>query len=350
MSNETDSLRRQLEYRKRFAEKMNEIHSASDLNTILVELKDGIADLFETERITIFIADKDRNALISRAKSGNEVDEISVPISVESIAGYCAVSGQLVNIRNAYDGHELKMINSSLRFDKSWDRKTGFRTAQVLCAPLKFNHTLIGVIQIMNTKDQAPFSDFDATYLTELGTSLAIAVHNINRLTATTKTSRQKSRYNYLLDRNIIGEEELAMAVGHPDAEKIGLDQFIMQHFGVQREDMAKSLSLFFGTEFVYFDPELPPLTDIVGRVKAERLRKERWVPIKVDNGVLIVAMEDPNDLGKHDLIRFIYPENKRIGYVASFREDIERFVDHFYHRAAFYGDVSAESIAEVRE
>jgi len=74
---------------------------------------------------------------------------------------------------------------------------------------MKFQHTLIGVIQIINHKDDIPFTDTDISYAQELATSLSIAIHNIYRLQVTTKIIRQRSRYNYLLDKNLLDEKTL---------------------------------------------------------------------------------------------------------------------------------------------
>ena len=331
MTFETDLLKSQLEYRKKFMEKINEIHSAYNLNTILIQLKESIAELFKAERMTIYVADIKRNVLISRVKSGEEIQQIVVPIESSSIAGYCATSGSIVNIKNAYDCHELRMINTGLAFDATWDKKTGFHTAQVLCIPMKFNTALIGVMQLINKKNDAAFTEADISYASELATSISIAIHNIFRLTASEKIIRQKSRYNYLLDKNIIEENDIQKAAAHPDLPKIGLDHILMREFNVSRDEMAKGLSLYFGADFILFDPELLPLDDILKRIKPDRLKKELWVPVKIESGVLHVAMEDPTDLAKQDLIKFIYPEYKRISYLGSFREDIERFVDHYF-------------------
>ncbi|MEI6306687.1 MAG: pilus assembly protein, partial [Deltaproteobacteria bacterium] len=92
MAQETDVLKQQLEYRKRLMDKINEIHSADNLNTILLNIKDSIAALFSAERITIYLADSKRNMLISKVMSGSEVKEIAVPISDTSLSGYCAQS------------------------------------------------------------------------------------------------------------------------------------------------------------------------------------------------------------------------------------------------------------------
>jgi len=332
MSKETDHLKQQLEYRKKFMERINDIHSASNLNEILIQLKDGIAGLFDADRITIYVADIKHNTLISRVKSGAEVTQIVVPITSGSLSGYCALSGAVVNIKDAYDQHELSMINTDLRFDVSWDQKTGYRTKQVLCIPMKFNNVLIGVIQLINKKGADTFGEVDLGYVTELAASLSIAIYNIHRLNASTKLIRQKSRYNYLLDKNIIDDHDIQKFSAHADVVSLGLDLLLMREMKISREEMSKNLSLYFGTEFIFFDPSLPHIEEILAKIKPERLKQERWVPVKIENGILHLAMEDPTDLGKQDLIRFVYPEYKRISFIGAFRDDIEKFIDHFYN------------------
>jgi len=344
---ETDLLKEQLEHRKRFMEKINEIHSSGNLNTILIQLKDSIADLFKAERLTIYVIDQKQKILMSKVKSGDEIQQISVPIGSNSLAGYCALSGLVLNIRNAYDSHELKMISSDLSFDINWDKKTGFHTRQVLCVPMKFNTSLIGVMQLINKKGDTAFGEPDLSYASELATSLSIAIHNIFRLSASSKLIRNKSRYNYLLDKNMLEEADVQKASNHPDVAAIGLDHLLMRDFNIPREEMIKCLSLNFGTEFVSFDPELPRLDEILKRIRPDRLQKERWVPVKVDNSVLQVAMEDPTDLAKQDLIKFIFQEYKRISFVGAFREDIGRIINHCYRQDGS-GDENPPSVSEL--
>jgi type II secretory ATPase GspE/PulE/Tfp pilus assembly ATPase PilB-like protein len=336
MAQESDTLKQQLEYRKRLMDKINEIHSADNLNTILIQIKDSIAGLFSAERMTIYLADAKRNLLISKVKSGLEVQQIVIPITDNSLAGYCAISGSVLHIKNAYDTHELYMIGSNLKFDDSWDKKTGFVTKQVLCVPMKFQKTLIGVIQIINKKDGTLFTDIDTSYAQELAASLSIAIHNIYRLSVTTKVIRHKARYNYLLDKNLVDDKILEKAGVHPDVSKIGMDNVLMRDFGVSKEEMAKNLSFYFGAEFIGYEPTSQPLDEeLLKRVRPDRLVKEWWVPFKIENGILHIIMDDPTDLARHDTIKFVYPEYKRISYTGAFREDIQNYVNLFYHHGA---------------
>ena len=121
-----------------------------------------------------------------------------------------------------------------------------------------------------------------------------------------------------------------------------------MRDFNISRDEMTKCLSLNFGTEFISFDPDLPRLDDILKRMKPNRLKKERWVPVKIDNSVLQVAMEDPTDLAKQDLIKFIFQECKRISFVGAFREDIGRFIDHYYGLPAVVDDGPPPTVSDL--
>jgi type II secretory ATPase GspE/PulE/Tfp pilus assembly ATPase PilB-like protein len=347
MPQETDTLRLQLEYRKRLMDKINEIHSADNLNTILIHIKDSIAGLFNADRITIYLADAKRNLLISKVKSGCEVQQIVVPISDASLAGYCAISGTIINIKNAYDPHELRMIGSNLKFDNSWDKKTGFVTKQVLCIPMKFQKDLMGVIQIINKKENIPYDDTDINYAMELATSLSIAIRNIYRLSVTTKVIRNKARYNFLLDKNLVDDKLLEKASTHPDVAKAGMDTILMREYGINREDMAKNLSFYFGTEFIGYDPTAPPLEDdLLKRVKPDQMSKEWWVPFKIENGILHIIIDDPTDLGRQDMLKFVYPEYKRISFIGAFREDILSYINLFYHQGA--SGASSSSIDDI--
>jgi type II secretory ATPase GspE/PulE/Tfp pilus assembly ATPase PilB-like protein len=343
MAQESDALREQLEYRKRLMDKINEIHSADNLNTLLVHIKDSIAGLFSAERITIYLADAKRNLLISKVMSGTEIKQIVVPISDASLSGYCAITGTIINIKNAYDQHELLMIGSNLKFDNSWDKKTGFVTKQVLCVPMKFQKTLTGVIQVINKKGDIPYDETDISYAMELATSLSIAIHNIYRLSATTKAIRNKTRYNYLLDKNLLDDKILEKASLHPDVPKTGMDTVLIREFGINREDMAKNLSFYFGTEFIGYDQTAQALDeDLLKRVRPERLNKEWWVPYKIENGVLQIIIDDPSDLARQDMLKFVYPEYKRISYIGAFREDILSYINLFYHYSSSGGSSSS--------
>lgn len=346
MTRESEQLKQRLESRKQLMEKIHEIHSAENLTVILTSIKDSIIELFGAERITIYLADHGRKRLVSRIKSGTEIREISVSINGSSLAGYCAESGLPLSVRNAYDTHELKMISSTLRFDNSWDKKTGFVTRQVLCVPLKFQQTLLGVMQIINKQGQLRFSDSDLEYALELAGSLAISVFNIQRIARSERLARQRGRYGYLIERNLVDEAVLERLASQVQEDRGNLDRAVLEHCGVSREDMAKSLSLYYGAEFILYDPEMPPPDNaLLRRIKPERLLSELWTPYRCEQEILYVITEDPADLSRLDMIRFVYPEFKKIVLSGAFADDITKCINLFYHAAT---GSSSKSVSEL--
>ena len=76
-----------------------------------------------------------------------------MPINEASISGYCARYGKIVNIADAYDAAELATINPRLSFDPSWDKRSGFRSRQMLAVPILVERKyLMGVLLLINKR------------------------------------------------------------------------------------------------------------------------------------------------------------------------------------------------------
>lgn len=76
----------------------------------------------------------------------------TMPVDESSIAGYCAVTGQALNIANVYDLDDAV----SYRFSQQFDETSGYRTQSVLAIPLKtLRDEVIGVLQVINAQDQS---------------------------------------------------------------------------------------------------------------------------------------------------------------------------------------------------
>ena len=170
-------LKSEVEYRAKLQEISNAIYAAFNLDEILFDLKDDIVDLVGAERITIYYVDGVKRELVSRFKSGSEVSEIRLPINNSSIAGFCAANQKMLNIKDVYDPKELLEIDQGLKFDCSWDKKTGFKTTQVLVTPIIFKSFVLGVIQLINRKAGGPFTERDEENVTELAKIMGIALY-----------------------------------------------------------------------------------------------------------------------------------------------------------------------------
>src|SRR5665811_2040615 len=129
----------------------NKIHATSNIDEIMLEVSSDICSLFNADRLTIYIIGEDKQSIVSKVKTGlNSFKDLKLPIAEHSIGGYVAFAKKMTNIKDCYDETELKAINPNLRFLQEVDKRTGYRTKQVLAAPVMDGEDLIGVIQIIN--------------------------------------------------------------------------------------------------------------------------------------------------------------------------------------------------------
>ena len=83
-------LQSEVTYRKKLQDIGNKINAANNLDEIIIDISEEIRTLFEAERITIYAVEGKKRELVSRFKSGDEIEEIRLPISTSSLAGCSA--------------------------------------------------------------------------------------------------------------------------------------------------------------------------------------------------------------------------------------------------------------------
>ncbi len=320
------TLEEELEFQKKLNYITNKIHSARDTDDILLNLQEDILSLFDADRITIYVVDGIRKQIVSRFKTGDEINEIRVPIEKSSIAGYCAATGSVVNIKDAYDDNELRSINPQLKFDKSWDQKTGYRTTQVLVAPITYNKYLLGVIQLINKKNGDVFGKEDETSAKEIAKVLGIAIFNNHRNAQKTKPTR----FDYLIANNIISHKDLTEAMTRARKTKRSVETVLMSDFQVAKDDIGKSLASFYKTRFIVYDERMPIPGELIKNLRPSYLRTNVFAPVGQSDGKIVVAMEDPSYLPARDAIKRIL-HGKQFEYCVALKEDIFKMIDLFF-------------------
>ncbi len=138
------------------------IQAANNLDHIILDLHKDILSLFDAEDVTLFVFDPEKKEIFSKVPSLDTVEEVRTPITEQSLPGFCAKYLRLVNIVDAYNTVELKTIHPSLLHDNAYDKRTGFKTKQVLICPIVAdNKYLTGVLQLLNKKNGTRFTRKD---------------------------------------------------------------------------------------------------------------------------------------------------------------------------------------------
>ncbi|MBC8430781.1 MAG: GspE/PulE family protein [Desulfobacterales bacterium] len=340
-------LKSEVEYRKNLQEICNKIYAASNLDGILVDLKDEITGLFECDRLTVYVVDGKKRELVSRFKSGDEVAEIRIPVSNSSISGCSAFKQKLINIKDVYDDKEVASIDPDLKFDKSWDQKTGYVTKQVLVVPIIFKKFLLGAIQLINRTDGSTFTELDGESVTELAKILGIALYNQKRMAKTRPT-----KFDYLLENNILTQKEIDKAIADARQRKEPIENVLMNELKISKKDIGQSLSKFCKVPFVEFNKNAPIPGDLLAGLKIPFMRKNAWVPLKSEDDKIVIAIDNPNDLQRIDSIKALFA-GKQLAFNVCLKDDILEYIGLFTtdeKEMASMDDIMAQLAAEDDE
>ena len=138
------------------------------LDEVLATLVEMTTFEIGAERGTLFLNDPITDELYSRFAQGNFQREIRI-LNTSGVAGHVFQSGEGAIIDDAY--------NDS-RFNRTVDEQTGFKTRNILCAPVRtVKDELIGVIQVLNKK-QGEFEEEDLSLLEAMTTQAAVALQS----------------------------------------------------------------------------------------------------------------------------------------------------------------------------
>ncbi len=138
------------------------------------------------------------------------------------------------------------------------------------------------------------------------------------------------SRYDYLLRNKIVTTNQLQEALTVAKKMKKSIDHVLVDRFGIKKDDVGKSLSLYFGCSFRDYDMEHPVPYELISKLKKSFLLYYVWVPLSWDKTGVEILVDDPKDLRKTDHIKALMA-NQKIHFSVGFKEDIEKYISHFF-------------------
>jgi len=330
-------------YRTRLQRICNKINAAANLDEILINLKDDITSLFEVERITVYVVDENKHQLVSRFKSGNDIEEIRIPISANSIAGWCAVKNTVINIKDAYNSKELATIDPKLRFDDRWDLKTGFKTRQILARPIGFRNQLLGVIQLMNRKTGKSFVQVDEKSLEEVAGILGIALQTQKKL----RERFTMGKFDFLLENHLLTHQELEKGIVLAREKQMPIETVLMSDIKISKKDILSALAKYYNTEAVEFSQNMMIPGKLLAGLKLPFMRTNCWVPLREEDAGLVIAIDNPHDQQKISEINSLFP-GKELKFCVALKRDVLEMINFFFRDAQQQGGI--EEILSVMQ
>ncbi|MEK7685818.1 MAG: GAF domain-containing protein [Verrucomicrobiota bacterium] len=162
----------------------NRISDVLSLDLLLKRLIEIITEALNADRSTLYLHDAENRQLYSRIAQGDLTQEIRFPCHL-GIAGSVFTNGQGLIIDDVY---------ADSRFNQEVDRKTGYRTRNMLCTPLRNKKKeIIGVSQVLN-KAVGNFSAEDMAMLEAITSQASAALENAQLHERVEKARREEEK------------------------------------------------------------------------------------------------------------------------------------------------------------
>ncbi len=283
-----EQLKSSLEYQQQLNSVYRDIHEADRFEDVLPHLEKGLLSLVRAERLTVYRRARNGREIVSRYKTGVEVNEIRLPLTPTSIASFVALSQLPLRIDNVYDTEHLVSLHPKLKFDHSYDQRTGFRTRSMMVVPIKFNNTMLGVLQVMNRVGEVTFAELDLMQAQEVAQIIGQKFQYDLQAT--------RGPFDYLLHRKVITPEKLKEAESQAAKENSSVAYCLLKEFRLTPDEIGESLEHYYQIPFFKYDPDIELPGELLKKLNTAYLKAHCWVPIAGDQDKATILIDNPND------------------------------------------------------
>ncbi len=307
---------------------IDKIHAAINIEEARLDVSRDICTLFNADRLTIYTVSEDKSFIAARIKIGTDTfQDLRLPINEHSVAGYVSLHKKTVNLHDVYDRSELNVLGEHLRFLREVDKRTGYRTKQMLVAPILLmgEHELFGVIQVINSKDDQPFSQMVVESLEEICQILAIAFKRRQKEQLLGKTI-----YDHLVSAEIISATKFEQATKKARESGQDMEDVLIDQFDITPTQIGNALATYFGVGYEPFQGNRVKPLDLLKNIKREFAESNKWLPIDDDAQGLTVLTLDPERIKTLRIVNQIFPKRKII-YSVCTRREFYATLDLFY-------------------
>lgn len=313
----------------------NRIHETENIDQIMLEASQDICKLFNADRLTLYAVNEDRSSIISKVKTGlNTSRDLKLPISAQSIAGYVAMARQMVNIADVYDVEALKKIHPALSFLQEVDKRSGYRTKQMLVAPVMDGETLYGVLQVINNRSDQPFGKLEEDGARQLCKTLGIAIRQ--RMQKTDDVQRRKAtKYDGLVAEGVLSQDELQQCIHQAREEGKSVEHILMGSFHIRPAQIGQSLAKFFGVGYEPFNSGRIRSEMLHGPLKRDFIEQQGWMPLEDTPEGLVIMCVDPEAVRGARVVPQVFPRITRFSYRVTTQTEFEETLGQLFGAGA---------------
>ena len=314
------------------------ILEAHSVEQIMLNMSHEICVLLNADRLTLYAVNDDGTAIVSKIKIGlTSTRELKLPISPQSIAGYVAFSKQGLNLPDVYDEDILERIHPSLMFLKEVDKRSGYRTKQMLAAPIVDGAVLHGVLQIINNKNNVPFGDLEMDGVSLLCKAISKAIrkqtHKLEPVAAVAAVAAAKvtGKYDALVSDGLLSADELAQCIADARLQGTSVEVLLFNSFALPPDSLGNALSKFFGVPYEPFKPARMRIEQLHSALKRDFLLQQGWIPLEDSPEGLVILCTDPELIRGGRVVPQVFPRFVKFKYCVCTELEFRQTLDQIF-------------------
>jgi len=303
-----------------------QIHATRHADEIMLDQSEAICSLFGADRMTIYTVGEDHASLVSKVKTGmDSFRQLRLPISAQSVAGYAALARRLLNLNDVYDEAELQRYAPELRFQQGVDRRTGYRTTQMLVIPIMHDGEVTGVFQLMNNLQGGAFSGAVVEGARYLCDTLAIAFAQRQQA-----APRERAGFVGAIRESVLGRAQVEQAVRQALAQGGDVEDVLLDEFKVKLPVLGRALADHYAVPYLAFHTERRVPHELLAGLDRPSADAGGWLPVERIDSALYLVCTDPERVKADDSVGARFPQARPVLCVTT-RRDFAAMLDQYF-------------------
>lgn len=303
-----------------------QIHATRHADEIMLDQSEAICGLFGADRMTIYTVGEDRASLVSKVKTGmDSFRQLRLPISAQSVAGYAALARRLLNLNDVYDEAELQRYAPELRFQQGVDRRTGYRTTQMLVVPIQHDGEVTGVFQLMNNLEGGAFSGTVVEGARYLCDTLAIAFAQRQQA-----APRERAGFVGAIRESVLSRAQVEEAMRQARAQGVDVEDVLLEEHKVRLPVLGRALADHYAVPYLAYHPDRRVPAELLDGLDRAAARAQGWLPVERIEDALYVVCLEPEQVKDAGSVGACFPQARPVPCVTT-RRDFAAMLDQYF-------------------
>ena len=211
-----------------------------DINSLLTRIMESATQLSDAEASCLLLTDREKSLLnfeVALGSKGKEVQKYTIKLG-EGIAGWVAQNNKSLIVNDVQnDKRHLSVIGEEINY----------KSKTILAVPMRVKGDCIGVLEVINKKNDAHFSQEDLEWLEIFANQAALAIVNAKYMEAahseikTLQEQLQTEQYHTIITKSpvILEKMEMIEKVAKTDSSVL-----LLGESGVGKELFAEQIHL----------------------------------------------------------------------------------------------------------